>query len=117
VTPRPVSALLVLLVLLAGCGGGPAAVTLADLVADPDAYVGEEVRTVGTVVEFTEEGGALERHIVIEDDRNRRVALEPPEHAEPFIGGGALVTGRFLTDPERGRWMEISEIREAPVQR
>jgi hypothetical protein len=100
---------------LAACGG-PTAVPLADLAADREAHEGRDVTTVGTVVEFTEADGALERHLVVEDARQNRVRLVPVEAGEPFIGADVEVTGRFAFDQERGRTIEVEEIREARVQ-
>jgi hypothetical protein len=104
----------IVLVVLAACGGS-AAVTLEDLAFDTEAHEGDVITTVGTVVEFTEDDGASERHLVIEDDARNRVRLVPLDDAEAFIGAPVEVTGRFAFDPDRGRTLEIDEIREARV--
>ncbi len=112
--PRPlrwVPALVIVLTLV-GCGG-VTAVTLEDLAFDTEAHEGEEVRTVGRVVEFSEADGALERHLVIEDATQNRVRLLPIDDAEPYIGAFVEVTGTFVFDPARGRTLELTEIGEA----
>jgi hypothetical protein len=101
---------------LAACGG-PATVTLEELAFDTATHEGNEVVTVGTVVEFTEDDGAIERHIVIEDAAHNRVELLPLEAGEPFIGAEVEVTGRFDFAPGRGRAIEVSEIRELRADR
>jgi hypothetical protein len=101
-----------LLLVLVACGG-PAAVSLEELALDPDAHEGAEVITIGTVLEFDESDGALERHIIVEDLDQNRVRLVPIEAAEPFIGADVEVSGRFFFEPERGRTIEVDEIREA----
>lgn len=111
ISPRWTAVAMALL-LLAACGG-PSAVTLRSLTADSAAYDGERVVAVGTVVEFTEAEGATERHLVLQDDGQNRVQLVPLEEAEPYIGAGVRVTGYYAFDPERGRRLEIEEIREA----
>jgi hypothetical protein len=97
---------------LVGCGG-PQVVSLDDLAFDGERHEGSQVVTVGTVVEFTEDDGALERHLVIEDAAQNRVRLVPLETAEPFIGADIEVTGRYVFEPTRGRTIEVDEIREA----
>jgi hypothetical protein len=113
---RRVTAAVVAVLAVASCGG-PAQVTLEELAFDTPAHEGNEVVTVGTVVEFTEDDGAIERHIVIEDEAHNRVELLPLEEAEPFIGARVEVTGRFEFDPERGRAIEVTEIRELRADR
>lgn len=100
------------LALGAGCADA-APVTLESLAFDTEAHEGDEVVTMGTVVEFTEEDGATERHLVIEDERQNRVRLLPSAAAEPYIGADVQVTGRFSFDPGRGRILQVEEIREA----
>ncbi len=109
---RRVPALMMLALALAGCGG-VTAVTLEDLAFDTEAHEGEEVRTVGRVVEFSQADGALERHLVIEDAAQNRVRLLPIDDAEPFIGAFVEVTGTFVFDPTRGRTLQLTEIGEA----
>lgn len=75
-------------------------------------YDGKEVVADGTVVEFTEEDGAIERHLLIQDDAQNRVQLVPPETAEPYIGADVQVTGRYSSDPGAGRRIQIEEIAE-----
>jgi|SRR5690606_9816762 hypothetical protein len=98
--------------LLLGACGGPVRASLEDLVFDTDSYVGRDVTVSGTVVEFDESDGALQRHIVIEDVRNNRVQLEPIDVAEPFVGSLVEVTGGFRFDPTVGRILDVSEIAE-----
>jgi hypothetical protein len=110
---RAVIALLASCLLLAGCGGDPAAVTLEQLVEDTAGFDGEDVVVAGTVVEFDESTGAIERHLVLEDAADNRVRLLPIDVAEPFIGADAEVSGRFVFDPDRGRTIQVESIREA----
>ena len=109
---RRIGAAALVAVGLLGACAGPVDASLADLVFDTESYVGREVRVTGTVVAFDEADGALQRHIVIEDERNNRVQLEPIEAAEPHIGSQVEVTGRFRFDPSVGRILDVSEISE-----
>lgn len=102
-------ALVALALLAVACQGG-GAVDLADLAMDAERYDGRDVTVRGTVVAFDTEDGAMERHVVIEDEASNRVELLPIEVAEPHVGDDVEVTGTFSFDPERGRAIEVSSI-------
>lgn len=100
--------------LLAACGvGGPARVSLAELVAEAERRDGDTVRTTGVVREFTADE-ALVHHFVVEDAANNRVQLVPNEAAAAHVDEQVEVTGTFRYDESRGRVLEVEEI--TPVE-
>jgi hypothetical protein len=105
------SALAVLAFALAACGG-PDAVPLDELAANPEAFVGETVSTVGRVRSFGPEDGATSLHYVIEDSESNRVELLPAERARPHEGEFVRVIGTFTFDERVGRRLQIEEIEQ-----
>lgn len=93
--------------MLIACGTGDPAedVTLAELVARPQAYDGRAVRTRGTVRAFD-----APRHYWLEDAQINRVGLEPMALIAPHLGREVTVTGRFSYARERGRRIAIATI-------
>lgn len=111
---RPVwgrAALLAALIGLAGCdyAEAPQAAPLRMLVAQPGDYQDELVTTAGTVRHFQEP-----LHYWIEDDDLNRVALEPMENVEPYLGKRVRVTGVFHYQENAGRRIQLESIQEEP---
>jgi hypothetical protein len=92
---------------------GPAAVTLAELVAGQEDYSGRLVETRGVVRGFGEAEGATTPHYVVEDEIANRVALRPTDVAGPYAGQDVVVVGSFRYSEREGRSIEIKRI-EAP---
>lgn len=105
------SALLAALAGLAGCdyADAPQAAPLAMLVAQPDNYQNKRVTTAGTVRHFQDP-----LHYWIEDDDLNRVALEPMEKVEPYLGKRVRVTGVFHYQENAGRGIQLESIQEEP---
>ncbi len=94
--------------LLVDCRSRPtASVSLAQLVANQDAYVGRLVDTTGMVRSFIDATG---RYYVIEDSHQNRVELLPASRADPYEGGRIEVTGKFGFDERTGRFIVIEGI-------
>lgn len=104
---RVVGILVVAWLALVGCGapGGPQTVSLADLVAAPDDFDGQEVVVEGVVRAFDEPF-----HIWIEDPVPNRVELEPLDVAADLVGLTVEVRGRFTFADDRGRVIEVQDI-------
>ena len=96
------------LALLSTRGRGDGSIPLAQLAAQQEAYAGKVVRTHGVVREF--EGGYVGVHYVIEDDRQNRVLLQPPDVAAPYLGRDVTVLGRFEWHAEGGRFITVNQI-------
>lgn len=114
-TRRGARLLLGLLVLalalaLAGCRGGPRAVPLDELAANPDAFDGQQISTVGRVRPIEDETDPGARHFVLEDKDFNRVLLLPADQAEEHAGAFVRVVGRFAFDETTGRRLDIEEI-------
>lgn len=108
---RPV--LLVLALLLAGCGpdgpAGPVMLTPAELAFAQEDYAGELVETAGTVRRFGPEDGATRLHFVVEDPEQNRIQLDGGD-PERFVGQPVVVVGRFRYADATGRHIEVEEI-------
>lgn len=94
--------------LVAGCTPGdadPQVVSLADLVADHDAYDGTTVIAEGIVQSFDDPP-----HSWIEDVEQHRVELFPHEQVEDLVGLRVRVTGEFTFEEDRGRGIDIDEL-------
>ena len=88
-------------------------VSLADLVAEQDAYDGSTVIVEGTVQTRDEP-----RHFWIEDAGQHRVELFPPDAVADLVGQRIRVTGRFTFRDDRGRGIDIADLEvlgEAPT--
>lgn len=105
-----------LVLLLAGCGG-PRVVPLSDLAANAEDYDGRAVVAHGVVVEFGDEGGAVDRYFVMQDHNDNRVQLLPDEAAEPHVGSVVEVVGEFEFDPDRGRLLHVESIEAVTADR
>jgi hypothetical protein len=103
-------------VVLLGCAAGepqPEVVSLADLVAEQDAYDGATVIAEGTVQSYDDP-----RHYWVEDIEQHRVELFPHGAVEDLVGQRIRVTGRFTFRDDRGRGIDIDELEvlgEAPT--
>ncbi|TVR30986.1 MAG: hypothetical protein EA388_14015 [Nitriliruptor sp.] len=100
---------------LLGCADRSPAevVSLADLVAEQDAYDGSTVIAEGTVQAHDEP-----RHFWIEDAGQHRVELFPPDAVADLVGQRIRVTGRFTFRDDRGRGIDIDDLEvlgEAPA--
>lgn len=89
---------------LLGCAGDPSpqVVSLADLVAEPDAYDGSTVIAEGAVQTHDQP-----RHYWIEDTDQHRVELFPHDAVVDLVGQRVRVTGRFMVQDDRGRGIDI----------
>ncbi len=88
-------------------------VSLADLVAEQDAYDGSTVIAEGTVQVHDEP-----RHFWIEDADQHRVEVFPPDAVADLVGQRIRVTGRFTFRDDRGRGIDIADLEvlgEAPT--
>lgn len=94
-----------MLTIVACDSDGVSDVTLAELAANPQAYVGRNVRTRGTVRGFDDP-----RHYWLEDADINRVGLMPPEQIAPHLGREASIVGRFTYARDRGRRIAIISI-------
>lgn len=91
-----------------GCTGSPSeprVVTLAELVADQDAYDDSTVIVEGTVRTYDQP-----RHFWIEDEDQHRVELFPHELVEDLVGHRLRVTGHFTFVDDRGRGIDVEEL-------
>ncbi len=89
-----------------GCTGGSVEhVSLAELVAEQDAYHGSLVSAEGNVQTYDQP-----RHYWIEDIRQHRVELFPHELVEDLIGQRIRVTGRFTFRDDRGRGIDVDDL-------
>jgi hypothetical protein len=91
-----------------GCAGDrsePRVVTLAELVAEQDAYDGSMVMVEGTVRTYDQP-----RHYWIEDVEQHRVELFPHDLVEDLVGHQIRVTGRFTFVDDRGRGIDVEEL-------
>jgi hypothetical protein len=89
----------------AGDGSEPRVVTLAELVAEQDAYDGSTVIVEGTVRTYDQP-----RHYWIEDVEQHRVELFPHDLVEDLVGHQIRVTGRFTFVDDRGRGIDVEEL-------
>ncbi len=92
---------------LAGCSA-PQHVTLADLVAQQEAYAGQQVETSGEVRAFHDPGGT---YYVLEDANANRVQVRPADDVARYVGRQLTVVGRFDVLPDAGRVMVIESAR------
>lgn len=83
-------------------------VSLANLVAEEEAYVGRDVRTRGVIRAFGEDPGT--RHYVVEDERANRVQILPGTAAARFEGRRVVVEGQFGFDQSSGRFIRARRI-------
>ncbi len=100
--------LLLVASMLVGCAPGrraPEPVDLADLVADPDRYLGEVVIVEGVVRAHDDPA-----HAWIEDEVPHRVGLEPLAAVDDLLGQVVRVVGRFDVVDEGGRVLEVEQV-------
>lgn len=89
-----------------GCTGDSVEqVSLAELVAEQDAYDGSLVIAEGTVQTYDQP-----RHYWIEDIEHHRVELFPHELVEDLVGQRIRVTGRFTFRDDRGRGIDVDDL-------
>lgn len=84
-------------------------VTLSQLVADEEAFIGRQVDVEGRVVAFLDPDGT--EYFVLEDASQNRVMLLPTDLVRGYVGETIEVVGRFDFDPNAGRILEVEEIR------
>lgn len=121
VRPRALSLALLLPVALlligslpAACSPGPGApepVELAELVADPDRYLGELVIVEGVVQAHDDPA-----HAWIEDEVPHRVGLEPLAAVDDLLGQVVRVVGRFDVVDAGGRVLEVEQVQVVSEQ-
>lgn len=107
---RLVAVVAAVAIAVAGCGGGrgPVDVSLAQLVAEEEAYLGRLVRTRGVIRAFGEDPAT--RHYVVEDERANRVQILPDAAAAEFEGRRVVVEGVFGFDQRSGRFIRAQRI-------
>jgi len=86
----------------------PAAVSLAQLAADTEAYAGHEVQTHGVVRRFVDPEGSS--YYVVEDGVPNRVEIEPASAASPYVGQQVTVRGQFHFDDQQGRVIVVDRL-------
>ncbi|MBE0488863.1 MAG: glucose-inhibited division protein B [Halomonas sp.] len=99
--------ILLMALLLAGCGGEPRSseVTLAVLAANAEAHDGSRVVTEGVVRHFEEP-----LHYWIEDEDLNRVELFPHDAIAPHLGERVRVEGQFAFSREEGRRLTLERV-------
>jgi len=102
----PALSLVLLLVVLAGCGGSQT--PLANLAGNQTGYFGKEVTTSGVVEEQKNANGT--RYFVLADAEQNLVLLEPAAQVRHFRGDRVTVHGRFEFDPHQGRLIRVAAI-------
>lgn len=88
------------------CSEQPRDISLQLLAAEQRTVDGQMVMTRGVVHVFSDP-----EHYWIEDDMLNRVAVEPDYLVADMVGERVEVTGRFHADRERGRRIEVTEVR------
>lgn len=96
---------LLIVTLLAGCGGSDSQVSLATLADYQEGYDGRDVVTEGIVRTFDDP-----RHYWIEDEDLNRVAIEPESSVADRVGERVRVQGRFTASREAGRLIEAEAV-------
>lgn len=104
---RSALALVVFLLVLAGCGGEPTPtrLELADLARFTEQYNGERVSTTGHVRSHPDP-----EHYWLEDEDLNRVAVHPDRAVKALVGARVRVVGRFRYSQEQGRAIEADEV-------
>ena len=104
---RALSAVLVAVLALAGCGSEPATadLTLEELTLRQTRYDEQMVRTEGVV-----RTADSPRHYWIEDPDLNRVELLPHEEVEDLLGATVRVEGLFTFQDDEGRRIQIEEL-------
>ena len=106
----PIFLLLAALGTVAACGGREAVeVTLAQLVAQQDAYAGRTVVAVGTLRSHPDPA-----HYWIEDDRYNRVEVAYGDDLAPYLGRRLAVRGLFRYDSDEGRRIDVEYLAPSP---
>lgn len=105
------SALVLCLLVLAGCGGEnvPTRLELADLARFTDQYDGERVSTTGHVRSHPDP-----EHYWLEDDDLNRVAVHPDSAVKALVGERVRVVGRFRYARDKGRAIEADDVEVLP---
>lgn len=101
------SAIVIAVLLLAGCGGEEPVVglELELLIEQQDNFLGRLVRISG-VVRMHESP----RHFWLEDDALNRVGLVPADEAQAWLGEEVEVVGRFGFAADTGRTVQVRNI-------
>jgi hypothetical protein len=84
---------------------GPQEVTLAELVAEQEAWDGREVVTTGTVRTFDDPP-----HGWVEDEAGNRVELVPGDVFVEVVGREVVVEGRFTFREGEGRRIDVERL-------
>lgn len=101
------SALVLCLLVLAGCGGEPTPtrLELADLARFTERYDDERVSTTGRVRTHPDP-----EHYWLEDEDLNRVAVHPHGAVKALVGERVRVVGSFRYSREQGRAIEADEV-------
>lgn len=82
--------------------------SLSELASEQERFIGDSVRTSGTVREFRDPDGS--RYYVLEDSADNRVQLLPPTTVAGYDGRNVTVVGTFEVRPREGRVLEVETI-------
>lgn len=91
---------------VSGCGG-VRRMSLADLVAHQESWVGQRIETSGEVRAFSDAGT---RYYVLEDSRSNRVELQPASVVSPYLGEAVTVIGGFNVKAGIGRTLTVEDV-------
>jgi hypothetical protein len=88
-----------------GCSSAPAAVPLAELASEQEAWDGREVVVHGTVRSFDDP-----LHYWVEDADAHRVELVPHDGLDVLVGHEVVVEGRFTFREGEGRRLQVARL-------
>lgn len=108
-----VAAGLVAAVALTACTEAPRELSLQLLAREQSTVNGYLVITTGVVQSFDDPLHYWLEDSWLEDSAPNRVALHPNDAVADYVGEYVEVEGRFHADRERGRRIEVVEIRRA----
>lgn len=91
-----------------GACTGVRTILLAELASEQERFIGDSVRTSGTVRSFVDHDGS--RYYVLEDSADNRVQLLPPTAVARYEGRNVTVVGGFGVRPREGRVLEVETI-------
>jgi hypothetical protein len=101
------SAVLLAAVVIGACTG-VRTISLAEPTSEQERFVGDSVRTSGTVRSFVDPDGS--RYYVLEDSADNRIQLLPPTAVARYDGRRVTVIGGFGVRPRLGRVVEVHTI-------
>lgn len=99
------------LVALSACTEAPRKLSLQLLVSEQSTVNGDLVMTSGVVQSFDDPLHYWLEESWLENSALHRVALHPSDAVADYVGEYVEVEGRFHADRERGRRIEVTQIR------